>query len=561
MALHLSTTEQKLSLSIVKDEHRIELDLSRPKLQIESGILNEWSENEILLEAGFDIDPDLIISNETIEKKKSRTWMEEKETRSATTWRWNPKGKIGYHTLILVDSKSKTELFNGQCYISPSKLDRVTYDCMLAAIQRVCYSLVYDFYKDAFEFVKQDDVQGVGDAQEQFRKLEKTLQQLESVLARMARNPHKALIKLSRPEFVFASRRPDERELRRLVRHPDKLIPEESLNLHFSGLVESLPLEIPNVEIADTYDVPENRLVRHFIHDMLGEQIGLIALTAAREIDRIKQNVFHYQNDESKLHELEIVISRCNEFRLRLAHIQRTYPFIQQAGRLKTTAMMSLVLQRERNYREFYKLYLDFVKKRARLLYSDAFFMTIKEIQELYEMYCLLEIIELSRQIGFNTTGQNLFQAEELKFTYKLSSGSSPVVTMRRRNAKLHIFYKKEYNRQSLNSYGYGSMGETHIPDISLELHASPRSSVPEILIFDAKYRQYDPQIIDKLAAYKHDIGRSEQSIVSYAVALWIDNRPDYHSYLLPAKTGGYYFVPDSDYSDVKRILVDFASD
>lgn len=559
MASHPSTTKQELALYILTDGHRVELHLSTPKLEIEGGLLKEWEENELLLEATRDLDPELIISDEIVEKKSSRI-TKGKETRSETTWRWNPKGKVGYHTLVLIDSRSRAEIFTGQCYISPSKVDRVNYDGMLAEIRKICYSLVYDFYRNAFEFVKEEEVQGIGDAQEQFRKIERALTELERILARMSRNPHKALTKLSRPEFIFASRRPDGRELRRLVRHADSLVLEPSLDASLSGLVESLPLEIPNVDIVDTYDVPENRLVKYFIHNILGEQTSLVSHTAAKEIERTKQNAFHYQNNEGKIRQLEKVISRCAEFRQRLSLIQRKYPFLKEAGRLKTITTMSLVLQRERNYREFYKLYLDFMKKRARLLYSDAFFMTIKEIQELYEMYCLLEIIELSRQIGFKTVGQNLFQAEELKFTYRLSSGSSPVVRMRKGGARLNIFYKKEYNRQSLAASGYGSMGETHIPDISLELYVSPQSSIPEILIFDAKYRQYDPQIIDKLAVYKLDIGRSE-SIVKYAYALWIDNRNDYRAYRHPEiGTGGFYFVPKTDLSAIKGIVASFAS-
>ena len=184
--------------------------------------------------------------------------------------------------------------------------------------------------------------------------------------------------------------------------------------------------------------------------------------------------------------------------------------------------------------------------------------MTIKEIQELYEMYCLLKIIELSCQIGFNTIGQNLFEADELRFTYRLSSDPRPVVTMRKGETRLLIHYKKEYNQLSLSTHGFGSRGETHIPDISLELYASSQTSIPRILIFDAKYREYDASIIDKLAAYKHDIGRSDESAVSYAEAMWIDHRPEYLAYRNPGNTGGCYFAPDANFSAVNDILVDF---
>lgn len=42
--------------------------------------------------------------------------------------------------------------------------------------------------------------------------------------------------------------------------------------------------------------------------------------------------------------------------------------------------------------------------------------------------------------------------------------------------------------------------------------------------------------VADRMFAHS-DIGRSEQSIVSSAVALWIDNSSDYRAYQLPAKT------------------------
>ena len=80
------------------------------------------------------------------------------------------------------------------------------------------------------------------------------------------------------------------------------------------------------------------------------------------------------------------------------------------------------------------------------------------------------------------------------------------------------------------------------------------------MFVFDAKYRKYTSEIVNRLAAYMNDIGDSQRSIVFCAAALWIDDSRDYRSYLLPAKTGGFYFVPSADLLDVRRILADFTT-
>ena len=452
MASHHFTTNQ-LALWILKDERRIALDLSAPQLLFEEGLLEEWGENELCLETLSAPDVELLISDEIVEKKTSQIRTEGEEIRCTTTWRWNPKGKVGYHSLVLRDTKSRVDLLNGRCYITPSSIDRTNYDHMLASIQKICYSLIYDFYKSAFEFVKEEEAQGLPDAQELFKKIEKDLAQIEKILVRMARNPHKALARFTRPEFAFNSCRPDGRELRKMVQHPEAFTtyqPEQKSGQHL--LISRVPLEIPTVTVVETYDVPENRFVKHFMQHILNEQVGLIKQAAAKEIERIRENRFHYRADDRRIGELEEVIVGCEQLRQRISLIHRGYPFLGEASRLKTTKTMSLVLQRERNYREIYKLYLAFMRKRARLIYSDAFFLTIKEIQELYEMWCLLRVIDLCRDLGFRLVRQNLFHAEELQFTYRLSAGARPVVTMRKGNADLEILYKKEYSRESLKS-------------------------------------------------------------------------------------------------------------
>lgn len=560
MASRPSTTKQ-LRLCIVKDDKRTALDISGPQVLFEEGLLKEWEENELCLETLGTPDVELMISDETVEKKISQIRTEGPQIHCTTTWRWNPKGRVGYHSLVLRDAKSKASVLDTQCYITPSSIDRTNYDQMLAWIRKICYSLIYDFYKSAFEFVKEEEVHGLADAQELFKKIEKDLGQIEKILARMARNPHKALTRLSKPESAFTSRRPDGRQLHKLVQHPEKFIPygdEQKSDRHL--LISRVPLEIPALSVVETYDVQENRLLKHFVEHVLNEQIGLVRQAAAKEIERIRQNRFQHPPDDHKIRDLEEVTARCEQFRQQISLIHRNYRFLGEAGRLKTTKTMSLVLQRERNYREFYKLYLAFMRKRARLIYSDSFFLTIKAIQELYEMWCLLRIIELCRELGFRIVRQNLFQAEELRFTYRLSAGAEPVLTMRKGRSDLEVLYRKEYSHASLKSVGYGSRGESHIPDIALELFRSGEAAIPRVLVFDAKYRKYTPEIVNRLAAYMNDIGDLQRSIVFGAAALWIDDSAEYRSYQLPAKTGGFYFVPSADFFGVKRILTEFTT-
>jgi len=294
------------------------------------------------------------------------------------------------------------------------------------------------------------------------------------------------------------------------------------------------------------YDVFENRLLKHFLKNILVQKISHIMKTAYNEIETMNENKHHYEDEDvEKVKKLREVVTKCREYRKRIRQYLRKYEFLSSVGRLRTSKSSSLVLQRERNYREFYRRYLDFMKNRILIFDSSDFYLRIKDIHELYEMWCTLKVISRLRKMGFEISKENVFDVEDVKFTFRMTSGSTPLLVLRRNGDKICVFYKKQYTPESIESVGYGSWGPIQIPDISIELF-SKGAETPSILIFDAKYRKFSVDIMNQLGAECHYIkDRARKSIVEGAYALWTDQDRPYRG-----NTGGILFIPTAEESE-----------
>jgi len=456
-------------------------------------------------------------------------------------WVWDPKGRIGYHSMKIFDDKNN-ELVSKQIYLTPKKIDFDNYERMVSDIKRISYKLMYDFFKDSFEFITEEYIDESQDIGELYTKIKEVIKKLELILQEISESPHKKIITIYNENFIFNSKKADANTFKRIFRHPKYLSDFSSKNDP-----KIIPLKIEEPKKICDFDVSENRLIRHFLDQILNEKINLIIEIARNEVNKEKENYF--KSNEKKLEKLGNVIKLCKEYQKKIKFWILNYEFLH-AGKLRTVKTGSMVLQREKNYREFYKLYLDFMKKHSLIFSSNDFYHTIKSIDEIYEVWCVLTVISIVRKLGFNIVEENMFDRENIKFTFRLKKGNNPIIKLKNEKYIIEFFYEKEYTETQRKNKGYGSRGENQKPDIALEIYKLDENiKIPKILIFDAKYRKYVGEIINKMAAYRHDIASEKYSVVLKAYALWIDNT------LHHEKTGGIKFLPSESKKEIERII------
>jgi len=555
MASQASTTSfsPNFSITLKTPRKEIQFDLKNPQgTLIDEKLIKGYERITIILEINQIVTPVLKIDNQMI-KMKSCTQIQGKTT---STWEWNIEGKIGYHTIQFFSPRL---LYQGRIFVSPSKLDRKNYEKMINEIERSAYQLMLDFYRDQYMFFIPKYADYGSDAQEQYEKIKEIMPKLIIVLRTIERAPHRSLKEITKSAFIFSSHRLSKRTINYILKNPQNLTTstKQITFQKINALKNDIPLKVLGEKAIITFDNPENQLIKHFIQNILNSKIGSVIKLAKQEINRIQQNYYQYGPGKlQKITQLNRVIIDCKEHRKQLQKLLYESEFLKPVGPLKAFPKYSTVLQREKNYREFYKLYLDFIKNRSLIFSSDQFFLKIKEIHELYEIWCTIKIVDIARNLGFEIVQMALFNIQGSQFAFRLTSGNNPIITLENNGNLLKIHYQKQYLQTQLTTIGYGSRGGAQKPDITLELFKQP-TDPPSILIFDAKYRKSSQDILDKLSAYKNEIGIPSMSLVEQALALWIDKKQILYPH---AGTGGLIFIPTKGEKRIKKIMKDFVS-
>ena len=246
-----------------------------------------------------------------------------------------------------------------------------------------------------------------------------------------------------------------------------------------AGLFRGMSPEVlPGIRRVETFDVAENRYVKHFI---LTLENLLVRLEAACR-------------DEKKLLALEEVASWKE-----LVGDWLSYAIWRDVGDLTSFPSNSQRLQRSSGYQDV--LAADMIIKQALALPwtdtsvgSDVILADVKPVSDLYEYWCFFVVRSiLQKCFGMDSlAGKGLTITSAHGLSVRLAAmndGRGCIFTLPNEQGELHLFYNRRFRPTGHAQWGEwsGSYSIDFDPDISMAIKL--RSGQTHWLNFDAKYK------------------------------------------------------------------------
>lgn len=261
-------------------------------------------------------------------------------------------------------------------------------------------------------------------------------------------------------------------------------VPEHLLHLP----VPFLPERIPRRNSISDFDSIANRFIKHILLTW-----QLFATEKIRELqtEGIKDGILSSQTGRA-IEKLNVIDQVCNA-------ALRDEP-LRSAGRLTSFPQANTVLTSRPGYRDIFRMYLRF-RLEAKLATPesfDPFSISKKNVSELYEMWCYLEIMKcLERVVGIGDY-KNLFKMGKNKFALNLAKGEESRVEWQHsilgRKVCISLWYNRTFGSKLKD--GAQSWSKEYKPDISMHVRPVGElmtekdfSSLDVWVHFDAKYK------------------------------------------------------------------------
>ena len=226
-------------------------------------------------------------------------------------------------------------------------------------------------------------------------------------------------------------------------------------------------------------DTPENRFIRmvleHSARMLAG--IGARAREADKAPDRQRLSASFFEELEKWKQPLEQLLSR---------------PLFREIGPAAAMDSESLVLQQKPGYTGVYRVWQQL--KRYLDVFGQGSCIPAKQVSELYEVWCLLEMRDLLGELGFKECGASRTGLQTDRLEYYLEEGMGAAFRFERCDGvTLRLAHEPVFRKNGDPKAGHiYSWTTTQKPDIVLEA-SFPRhgNETPYRIhwIFDAKYR------------------------------------------------------------------------
>jgi len=226
-------------------------------------------------------------------------------------------------------------------------------------------------------------------------------------------------------------------------------------------------------------DTPENRLIKALLKHCASEISRLI--TKARHNDKSPEKALFSESFYTKLESWRRPLE---------SYLQQ--PLFREIGHFEGMARESLVLHERAGYSKVYrvwqqlKMYLD--------VFGDDASLSTKTIDELYEVWCFIEIGELlEHKLGFTRKTISKSRLYDKGLEKQLRRGAGSTWQFERDLDGLRISlvheptYRNAHDPEKLNGHKFFSWSTTQKPDIVLE--AIFKDGRKLHWLFDAKYR------------------------------------------------------------------------
>ena len=254
-------------------------------------------------------------------------------------------------------------------------------------------------------------------------------------------------------------------------------------------------------ELCHTDDTVENRFLKFVMNELLRR-----FLVVSRHIRAVSVN--------------ERIESQLNVMQTELMRLVR-HPFFRNIGRFHGFTQDSLVMKRGQGYRGIYQEWIKLLCGYE--LEEGINKLEIKDISELYEIWCFLKVKNIVQDVLGNLV-ETQYKGKKLtpRFIRELGWGTSSEVTFVRSTDGVElasVMYnapvKEENDRVASAIEGTTTFTTDQRPDIVLRL-TKHKNGIKYTFLFDAKYRIHDkaksgmdvppPSAIDQMHRYRDAI-------------------------------------------------------
>jgi predicted component of viral defense system (DUF524 family) len=504
---------------------------------------------------------------------------EEIETNRYGRWYWYPAQYAGLYQLQI--SAPGYSLYIANVRVLPGKLSQERYEAMLEDISSIATDLLFSLHSPAKERAKRGERGQLSSAFRDYHHVQLIVYQLMGSVAQIRRHPYQQLQEYTDQRDVhqlrqFAGATP-------LAAGAVITLPETTAT---NVGVKYLP-ELWNVQQSrPTYDVYENRLLKHFIRQQLLAKINFIRERAQKEKKQREQTRMFklkckYEDDETpKIDELQDIIEECEKMS-KWCIAWASEPFLTAVHSLHLSGKATQVLLKHPFYSRFYHLYLYFQRELKLSLSTDTFVTTLplRRMSGLYEIWAVFRatriVLDVLEDASYQISSNNLFyEIEQDYFEFDIRRNVASI-TMTNGRFNVAIKYEPIYATSISNLSGLVSTDYSQLtPDMSIEV--SQDNQVIHVIILDAKYKfQYyngynrpNDEDLNKMRKYRDLIrykvynprnpGLKPRRIVSSSYILYpgnyLDHDPD------EPEVGALPLVPrmsEKDFADTEEAIKD----
>mgnify|MGYP000229835129 CR=1 FL=1 len=466
MASRASTTEVEALYTVEFNGYRL-----RPETVTVVPEFNPEGENSITIKPkiGRPIYAELSVNG-----RKVKAWRPYEEP-NAATYVWRPKE--------LVDSlRIKVTLDTGEeaCYYV-----RVRYPREHEELYR---ALMRELKKSAADLLPRLRLREVlSNLYREFSVSLRAWRTLKPIMMGIARNPRAEIVKEVVP---------------RPVHEVDYISPDTVWAVAEAG-VERVE-KIPTGKAVLSYDLPENRLLKHFVN-LLRVRVSRI-VSEAKRVERLVCEAERPHVEVCRLtaiREVGLKVLRDIAETLR----DPMFDFLQEVGELRHLMLSGAVVRED--YRRLFRAYRDYVASSKPIpSVRTAPFRSPSGNPTLYELWCTLRVLEAILDLGFKPVSDNVYTLRE--FSYRLALHRNPVASLRRGDVRVDVYRLRSYGGPVGELGRLGSYTYEMTPTISLEVREG--GYLQAIHVFDVKYTvEYNPdrfirEDVQRLHSYRDGI-------------------------------------------------------
>lgn len=217
-------------------------------------------------------------------------------------------------------------------------------------------------------------------------------------------------------------------------------------------------------------DTPENRFVKFALSRMM------------QRLELLVKQIQKSQKKDQESHKLsKHFFDTLHDWQNVLSTMLRA-PLFKEVGEFSGMSRESLVLQQRSGYSGFYRNWQELK------MYLDAFgqgvSLSLKSMDELYEVWCFLKIRTLLLELGFELKAHDKAHIKQNGLQWETKDGFGGAFMLYKPGIKIRLVHEKTFKKDTSEVI---SLLVNQRPDILLE--ASFESGEKLLWLFDAKYR------------------------------------------------------------------------